>query len=173
VDLAVSLSGSLIQRVSAIAIAKPGLSSDLWDDFSINLEMANGSVATIIYTSVGDSASPKERIEVSGAGKTAIIEDFRAVELWSNGKRARKSWWSQDKGQREEMQVWVDSLRKGSCPIPLEQIINVHRACFAAMRSIKNGVPVNVLSGAAAAAPRRDATTAESKAAETMSLSKA
>ena len=53
--------------------------------------MQNGNVATIAYTSIGDSSLPKERIEVFSSGKAAVINDFREVELWSGGKCKRIS----------------------------------------------------------------------------------
>jgi predicted dehydrogenase/threonine dehydrogenase-like Zn-dependent dehydrogenase len=144
VDLAVCLTGQLITRVSAMGIEKQNLAPALWDDFSLVLQLADGSVATVIYTSVGDAGMPKERVELSGGGRTAVIEDFRSVELWSGGRCARKRWWAQDKGQAAEMKAWVDSLRQGSWPIPLEQLINVHRACFAAIRSMRDSVAVTL-----------------------------
>lgn len=35
------------------------------------------------------------------------------------------------------MEQWVEGLRQGSSPIPFEELINVHRACLAAIRSIE------------------------------------
>jgi polar amino acid transport system substrate-binding protein len=108
------------------------------------MEMHDHSVATVIYTSIGDSSMPKEHIEISGGAKTAVIDDFKSMELWSGGKCQRKSWSRQDKGQAQEIDEWVKSLGKGTVPIPFEEIVNVHRACFAAIRSIQNRAPVKV-----------------------------
>jgi polar amino acid transport system substrate-binding protein len=145
IDLAVALTGSLIERVSATATPKAGLPPASWDDFSISLTMADGSIATIAYTSVGDAHLPKERIEISGGGRSAVIDDFRNVELWSRGRRTRHRSWAQDKGQRAEMNAWIEGVSGGGCPIPLEQIFNVHRACFAAISSIQDGNSVRIV----------------------------
>jgi len=136
VDLAVALAGATIVRVQALAIPRPGLDHALSEDFTMQLELADGSVATVVYTAIGDTGLPKERIEVSGGGRSAVIDDFCGVELWRDGKCLRKSRSKQDKGQAAEIDAWAKGLRQGTSPIPFAEIINVHRACFAAIRSM-------------------------------------
>lgn len=137
VDLIVALTGAAIRTVSATAIPKANSSPALWDDFCISLGLSDGSVGTIVYASDGDSGLAKERIEVFSGGKAAIIHDFEGVELWANGKRYRK-WRRQDKGQKRQIQAWINGLREGRSPIPVTDIINVHQACFAAIKSIRD-----------------------------------
>src|SRR5262249_49108874 len=100
VDLAVYLCGARVRSANAMGIPQKGRSPVLLDNFSINLTLADGSVATIVYTSIGDSRLPKEYVEVFGGGKIGIIRDFKSVELWPAGKRHRLSWFKQDKGQK-------------------------------------------------------------------------
>ena len=123
---------------------KPGLSSDVWDDFALSCEHENGSVSSVAYTSIGDSSLPKERIEIHGAGQSAIIEDFVRLETVAAGKRTVKSWSRQDKGQQAEVQSWLEGLKSGTSPIPLAEIINVHEACLGALRSIRCGGAVHL-----------------------------
>jgi polar amino acid transport system substrate-binding protein len=144
VDLAAFLCGSRIQTVHAVAIPQDGRSHVLWDNFSINLGFSNGSVATIVYTSIGDAAVPKEHIEVFCGGKIAIIHDFSEVELWAHGKKDRSRWSTQDKGQKEEIERWVKGLRQGVAPIPFDEILNVHQACLAALDSMKDSCVVKL-----------------------------
>jgi polar amino acid transport system substrate-binding protein len=146
VDLAVALAGALVTYVSAAAISQPGRAAELWDDFSIQLSFENGSVAAIVYTAIGDAGLPKERIEVSGGGRSAVIDDFVSIELWRGGKRTRKRFGRQDKGQRAEVDAWAKGLKAGGNPISFEQIVNVHRACFAAIRSIRDRQPITLSS---------------------------
>ena len=68
VDLAQALAGSKPERVYAAGLRMPDPESRLRDNICITLEFANGSLATILYTSKGDMALGKERIEVFGAG---------------------------------------------------------------------------------------------------------
>ncbi|MGH7450402.1 MAG: bi-domain-containing oxidoreductase [bacterium] len=144
VDLIVALTEATITAVSAMAIPRPNHAPALWDDFCITLEMSDGSVGTIVYTSLGDTGFPKEYIEVFCGGRIGIINDFKSVELWLNGKRIRKKWLRQDKGQKRQMDSWISGLGKGESPIPVHEIINVHQVCLAAVRSIKNREMVRV-----------------------------
>jgi len=139
VDLAVALCGSLVKNVSAFAVTPPGNNPAVRDSFTVTLEMENGSVASVFYSSIGDTGLAKERIEVYAGGRAAVIDDFRRLEMWQGGKRRTKSWFSQDKGQKAEISAWIRSLKEGRSSIPLGEILNVHAACFAALRSIETG----------------------------------
>jgi len=114
------------------------------DNFSINLTMADGSLATILYTSIGDPGLAKERIEISGGGRSAVIDDFLRVDLWCNGKCIRRKGPRQDKGQVAEVDAWARGLKSGASPIPFDQVINVHRACLAAIQSMGDGNVIRV-----------------------------
>jgi hypothetical protein len=93
-------------------------------------------VATVAYTSIGDSSLPKERIELSANGRSAVIDDFMTVELFDGGKKTRKKTGG-DKGQSNEIRAWIQGLREGKSPIPFDQIVNVHQACLAGIRSME------------------------------------
>ena len=59
-----------------------------------------------------------------------------SVELFSDGKRTTAKCGG-DKGQAREMELWAAGLQNGTAPIPIAELLNVHRACFAAIRSIE------------------------------------
>jgi predicted dehydrogenase len=144
VDLIVALTEATITAVSAMAIPRANRAPALWGDFCITMEMSDGTVGTVVYTSMGDTRLPREYIEVFAGGRIGIVDDFKKVELWSNGKRIRKKWSRQDKGQKRQMDSWISGLGKGENPIPVHEIINVHQACLASVRSIKNREVVSV-----------------------------
>jgi polar amino acid transport system substrate-binding protein len=106
--------------------------------------MCNGSTATVIYASTGDAGLAKERIEVHAGGRSAVIDDFRRVELWHRGKKAQKSWMSQDKGQSTQVKDWISGLQQGRSPIPVAEIFNVHAACLGALQSMPTGAVINL-----------------------------
>lgn len=137
VDLAVALANANVSAVQAIATPIPGTPPPRWDNFSLLLELENGALATIVYTSGGDPGLAKERIEVHGNGRSAVIDDFQSVELWSGRKCRRERMSTQDKGQQAEVHAWAASLKNGQPAIPWPQIESVHRACFAALRSMQ------------------------------------
>ena len=89
------------------------------------LRFENGTLGTITYLANGDRAASKERVEVFGGGSTAILDDFRALELVRHGRRnVTRSRWKQDKGHGAEMQAFVAAVQgKAAPPIPFDQIV--------------------------------------------------
>ena len=60
------------------------------DQCFITLRHASGSLSNVGYLSGGDKSFPKERIEVIGGGRIAVIDDFRTVTTCKNGRIARR-----------------------------------------------------------------------------------
>lgn len=95
------------------------------DNLVVALRFANGSEGTISYLANGDRSFSKERLEVFGGGSTAVLDDFRRLDLVRNGrKESVHSRWRQDKGHRSEWAAFAECLRNGSeSPIPFEEIV--------------------------------------------------
>jgi predicted dehydrogenase/threonine dehydrogenase-like Zn-dependent dehydrogenase len=123
VDLLMFLAGSPIVGVGARSVgAGPRYSGD---NVLISLRFANGSEGTISYLANGDRTYSKERIEVFGGGCTAVLEDFRRLELIRNGhKEVVRSRWRQDKGHRAEWEAFAGSVNRGSgSVIQIEEVV--------------------------------------------------
>ena len=73
--------------------------------FAVTLDFADGSLATIFYTSEGASGVPKEQIEVHGGGKSALLDDFRHLNMWDGRKRKRIGGRNQNKGHKTQFEV--------------------------------------------------------------------
>ncbi len=115
VDLLMYLAGSSITAVEGKAIGSTPRYSGA--NVLVSLRFANGSEGIISYLSNGDRSFSKERIEVFGGGSTAVLEDFRRLELIRNGhKHIARSRWRQDKGHRAEWGAFVDSTRLHNTP---------------------------------------------------------
>ena len=123
VDLLMFLAGSPIVAVEAHALANSGRYSG--DNVSISMQFANGSMGMVSYLANGDRTFSKERLEVFGGGASAVLEDFRHLELVGNGrKQTTQSRWRQDKGHRSEWAAFVDSVQKGKQPpISFQEIV--------------------------------------------------
>ena len=125
-----------VDTLAAIAGAPPvvaeGLSPDkVADSVAAVLRFADGSVGTILYSSLGDPAVAKERIEIFGAGVVVEIDDFSAIRISRGGKSKRRTA-RQDKGQADMLAAFLGAVRAGGpAPIPLDELIAVHRATFA------------------------------------------
>ena len=101
----------------------------------MTLEFRDGSVGSIIYLANGDKSFPKERIEVFSGGKVAVLNDFRTLELVSQGKRqVIRSSLRQDKGHRAEWEAFSQAIIAGGPPpIPYDQLFGVSAATFAVL----------------------------------------
>jgi len=144
VDLAQAIAGAQIERVYASVVGKPDAASALRDNACITLELANGSIASIVYTSKGDVALGKERIEVFGGGMSAVIEDFVTTTMIRHGRTERFRT-RQDKGHAEQMARFFAMLTMGaSPPIELEELRGSCLATIAVLESLENGCAVTV-----------------------------
>jgi predicted dehydrogenase len=102
-----------------------------------------GSVGTLSYNTVGNSAFPKERVEVYGGGNVGVIDDFRSLEIIKRGKPSRVKAANQDKGQKLEVEETIKSFQaRGAAPIPFEELVAGMKVIFAARQSATSGQPV-------------------------------
>jgi predicted dehydrogenase len=105
-------------------------SRDVAQDFAVQLGFEDGSVGQILYTSLGDTSMGKERVEVFAGGVSAWIDDFTDGRIHgSKGGKLRGS----SKGHGEEIDALLAAVKAGGVsPIPLDVLVRVSRATFAA-----------------------------------------
>ena len=116
------------------------------DDCVIVLEFDNNALATIGFYSGGDRSYSKERVEIFGSSKVAVIEDFRRVWLIKDGKTKRYGhpWSSSDKGHSAEIASFCRAVEgRGGAPL-LDDAIRATRLTFAALESLKLNGPVRL-----------------------------
>ena len=107
------------------------------DAVSTILRFADGSVGTIVYSSLGDPSLPKEYLEAFGAGRAVTLDDFNALTIHAGGK-AKTVKAAQDKGQGALVAAFLAAARgKGEAPIPLEEIAAVSRATLAIEEALR------------------------------------
>ncbi len=144
VDLLLFLAGSPIADVEARSVgSSPRYSGD---NVLVSLRFANGSQGTISYLANGDRSFSKERIEVFGGGSTAVLEDFRRLDLVRGGRTETiRSRWIQDKGHQAEWAAFSRSvLLKAEPAIPLGDLICSALATFRIEQSLSTGNRVTV-----------------------------
>jgi polar amino acid transport system substrate-binding protein len=142
VDTLTFLSGSLPVSVYANAMDD---SSNLNDTLNVTLTYQNGSIGTISYLANGDKRVPKERIEVFSHGTVAIVDDFKNLKIYTNGKKKRKKLLSQNKGQKEEVKQFVNSLLHGTSElISFKEIYNTSLITFKINDSIQTGESIKI-----------------------------
>jgi polar amino acid transport system substrate-binding protein len=136
VDLATALCGETPSHVTAVAVE--GSSQPREDTFAATLAYPNGSVATIVYSALGDGALPKERIEVLGEAGAGVLDDFRTLDLYRNRQvEHHKS--ARDKGHAAELKAFVEACRTGEPAQRLDEILAVMRATFAIRDAVAGG----------------------------------
>ena len=101
----------------------------------------NGSISSVVPPA-GDRMASGERIEVFGGGRTAVMDDWNRILLWSDG-RCTKVRGGRDKGHAAEVHAFLAACRTGGAwPISWPDLYATTWASFAAVRSLKEGEPV-------------------------------
>ncbi len=132
IDYCTFLAGAAPENVDATAL--PDVGRYRQDNVQISLKFLDGSLAQVLYLANGDKGLAKERLEVHSAGRSAILDDFRELDLWTGGsRRTYRSVLRQDKGHREAWEAFLRAVRDGEGPsIPYEQIFGSSMASIQA-----------------------------------------
>ncbi|MGA1821192.1 MAG: bi-domain-containing oxidoreductase [Thermoplasmatota archaeon] len=87
------------------------------ENLVLNMKYHDGSVASIVYNTIGDSDSSKEYAELYCDGTTVRMTDFRELEVIRKGKVRRfKDHLRTEKGHREEIVDFIQNIRNGINP---------------------------------------------------------
>jgi len=141
-DLMIFLSGSKIKSVCMNAMGKNP--SENTDNASILVKMENGSSGVINYFANGAKSYSKERLEVFSQEKILIMDNFIKTSGYGV-KGFSKLKTKLDKGHNAQFTQIIEKLSKGSIQlIPYDELINVTKASFAAIESLKKEAWVKV-----------------------------
>ena len=108
-DLVPFLAGSPIVSLQVEKVPHSAEAIPLPDNFALNLSMADGSLGSIVYTSLGDASLGKERVEVHASGASLVLDDFRELFIHRGGKTKTVSR-RQDKGILDEVRALKAAL---------------------------------------------------------------
>lgn len=137
VDYLTYICGSLPASVYACAMETPNCHQDT---LCITLRYQNGSVGNISYFANGAKKLSKEYIEIYQSGISAILNDFSELTVYGANSPVRKKLLTQDKGHRNEVHLFIDSVKKGGLSIiPFEQIYSTSLVCLRALDSLQTG----------------------------------
>ncbi len=120
-DLFGYLTGAEVVDVTAAAITPRSGKYSPSDNFAMTVTFADGSVATLVYTSMGAQEHPKEQMEVFCDGAVYLLDDYKTLTVRgssADGVRTQM----QDKGHKQELVEFAEALKSGGePPIPLWQ----------------------------------------------------
>jgi predicted dehydrogenase len=136
-DLIVFLTGSKIKAVCMNALGENPAENT--DNASILVKLENGSTGVINYFANGSKSYAKERLEVFSQEKTLIMNNFIKTSGYGT-KGFSKLKTKLDKGHKAQFGAIVNKIKDGDIAlIPYDELINVTKASFAAIQSLKEG----------------------------------
>ena len=115
------------------------------DSVLVTLRFADGSNGSIAYLGEGDRALAKERVEIFGAGRSFVIDDFRRGIGYKDGREEQTTLRAQDKGQLDEVRALCESIMKpDAAPITLEELAVTSLTTFRILDSLRTGQRVDI-----------------------------
>ena len=139
IDLMCYLSNSKIVSWQATKMATT-FDNELNDDKSIiSLNFEDGSVGVINYFANGGRSFPKERLEIFSEESVLQIDNFKSSKGFNRPKFKNFSTWSVEKGQKELISLFIDSIKNNKCsPINFEDLIEVSKISIEVAEHLRN-----------------------------------
>jgi len=148
VDSLSFLVGHPVVEVHAAGHGAASRAVQAYDNFLLTLRFADGSVGSLVYVSDGSGRVPKERIEGFCGTRTAVLDDYHALDLYNGHRHDRRRLKTRDKGHREEIEAFLRATRTGDPALALGEIDNVMLATLAIVESLRTGRSVRLATGA-------------------------
>ena len=115
------------------------------DNFTITINFSDGSISSINYVANGHRLMSKERIEIFGGGYSAIMDDFKRLDLFLEKKTTRRSRFSQDKGYKSHWNILSQTvLNSAPTPITFSDHIITTLTTIKSQESALTGMPVKI-----------------------------
>jgi polar amino acid transport system substrate-binding protein len=142
VDTLSYLTNARVMRVFAQPL--PGATTST-DDILVTMTFQDGSIGTITYVAGGDRSVAKERLEIHGGGKSAVVDDFTSLTLHAAGASKTHRLGAQDKGHAAELQAFVWAVKNGgNSSLGIAQAAHVTEVTFAALESARTGAAMDL-----------------------------
>lgn len=140
IDLFGFMADSPVEHVSASSIRINREDVRPEDNIAVTLKFQEGSLATLVYTSMGDKAFPKEYFEVFGEGAAAALDNFRTLKVIARGQNRLAKNMKQDKGHQPQLRAFIEAVKEGAPdPIPFEQLRATSLATFQILDCLYKG----------------------------------
>ena len=130
-DLFNYLTGAKVAKITSSGMASGTEENLPNENFATTIEYDDGSICTLVYTSVGHGDYPKEQFEVFVDGKVIVLEDYKKMDFYGSKHKSVTSTIS-EKGQLEELRAFVQAIKDGRLPIPFEQLVQASEISFEA-----------------------------------------
>lgn len=128
IDLFSYLTGAKPVSVSHESISTKNDYYSPRDNVTILIKYSDGSVCSLIYTSMGPSSMSKEYLELFVGGKGIVLDDYQTMV--GHGVSANLNLKAQDKGHRQELIEFAEAIKTGKPPISLEDMSTTTQISF-------------------------------------------
>jgi polar amino acid transport system substrate-binding protein len=123
------------------------------DNCAVTLKMEDGSLGVLLYLANGDPQFEKERIEVFGQQRTAVIENWHVARLSKAGHMRKVRAAGSGKGHADEMNAFVEAVASGDASaLPFVEAVACTAATLAIEASLSSNKAVSVGDGDSAPA---------------------
>ena len=109
------------------------------DKAIICIRFADGSIGTLIYCGDGDKSLAKERFEVFGDGKSAVMDDFMRTDIYQGGRQNTFKTSRMDKGFSQEIGQFISAISGQADPSLYVQARATTLSSILAVRSMTSG----------------------------------
>jgi len=137
-DLFNFLTNSEATFINAVSINPTTEQYSYNDNFVATIRYRDGSVCSLIYTSLGIDSVPKEQMEIYFDNKVIFLNDYKELRFYGvKGKNIKSS--IQNKGHFEELLKFGNSLKDKSSNqiIPISQLVQATEISFEVERQLK------------------------------------
>jgi predicted dehydrogenase len=130
--------------VTAACLRPDGATRDDLENIVATVEYDNGSIGTVAYLTQGGAKVPKEFLELLGGGVAVQLDNFESLVVFEQD-RVRKTRAQLDKGQKDEMEAFVEAVRTGGpMPIPIYQLFDTTLTTLGAAESRRMSARVDL-----------------------------
>ena len=137
-DLFLFLAGAEPRSISAQSVKSDLASMNRTDNFSATVTFSDGSVASLMYTSLGSDEYSKETADLYVDGKVAVLDDYKSLQFFGTGRKTVRSS-KQEKGHKEELREFAESVNTGRWPIPWREQLQSVQIALAVEEELKSG----------------------------------
>ena len=141
IDLAIYYSRSQPTEIQALETSDASHREEAW---AIQMKMASGGVATVRYTCGSQDGLPKEEATVLGAGRSAVLTDFRSLVLRDGESRKKTVKLQPDYGQKAMLERMFKQFRGQSGVDDTDSFVLAAQALLAVRRSIQESRSVRI-----------------------------
>jgi predicted dehydrogenase/threonine dehydrogenase-like Zn-dependent dehydrogenase len=114
-DLFTFLTGARVEAVQVAAIMPTTGHYRSQDNFTASMTFADGSIATLTYTSLGSKDYAKEQLEIFVDGKVIALDDYKSTTISGAPRKPLKTRLP-EKGQKEELEAFARAILQGGQP---------------------------------------------------------